>query len=109
MDWGSVFDCQGRSRRVRQRISGSQWFHNNILLNSGAQSDHTNAGQALTYDFLLAYERRLNERLKLVAPCLLQRDHILERDDRVAVRASEKADVLLAWAYASFCSGNVSC
>ncbi|KAF8757583.1 hypothetical protein RHS01_03479 [Rhizoctonia solani] len=63
----SIFDCQSGSLRVCQRIS-----------------DHINAGQALTYDFLLAYEHRVNERLGLVAPCLLQRDHILERDDRVA-------------------------
>lgn len=38
---------------------------------------------------MLAYERRLNERLGLVATALIRRDHVLERDDRVTVSASE--------------------
>lgn len=49
------------------------------------KSDHINAGQMLTYEFLLAYEQRFNERLELAATALIRRDHVLERDEQVSV------------------------
>lgn len=83
------------ARSVRELVSSKLLHHvaRNILLME-MQSDHINAGQTLTYEFLLAYEQRFNERLELGATALTQRDHILERDDRVAVRVS----ILRPWA-----------
>ncbi|CEL56223.1 putative transcriptional regulatory protein C1F7,11c OS=Schizosaccharomyces pombe (strain 972 / ATCC 24843) GN=SPAC1F7.11c PE=4 SV=1 [Rhizoctonia solani AG-1 IB] len=86
LDWEEMTDGRRFEPRPRDQWTGAAFLIAKAEVAESVRelSDHTNAGQALTYDFLLAYERRLNERLKLVAPCLLQRDHILERDDRVA-------------------------
>ncbi|KAJ1306556.1 hypothetical protein OPQ81_007557 [Rhizoctonia solani] len=86
MDWEEMVDGRRFEPRPRDQWTGASFLIAKAELAESVRelSDHINAGQALTYDFLLSYERRVNERLELIAPCLLRRDHILERDDRVA-------------------------
>ncbi|KAG8730714.1 hypothetical protein FRC11_005991 [Ceratobasidium sp. 423] len=98
LDWEEMVDGRRFEPRPRDQWTGAAFLIAKAELAESVRelSDHINAGQALTYDFLLGYERRVNERFGLIAPCLLRRDHILERDDRVAVRASKNVDMLLA-------------
>ncbi|CAE6496745.1 unnamed protein product [Rhizoctonia solani] len=86
LEWEEMVDGRRFEPRPRNQWTGAAFLIAKAEVSESVRelSDHINAGQALTYDFLLAYEHRVNERLGLVAPCLLQRDHILERDDRVA-------------------------
>ncbi|CAE7065187.1 unnamed protein product [Rhizoctonia solani] len=86
LDWEEMVDGRRFEPRPRDQWTGAAFLIAKAEVAESVRelSDHINAGQALTYDFLLGYERRVNERLGLIAPCLLRRDHILERDDRVA-------------------------
>ncbi|CUA77143.1 potential fungal transcription factor with N terminal zinc cluster domain most similar to that of HAP1 [Rhizoctonia solani] len=86
LDWEEMVDGRRFEPRPRDQWTGAAFLIAKAELAKSVRelSDHINAGQILTYDFLSGYERRVNERLALVAPCLLRRDHILERDDRVA-------------------------
>ncbi|CAE6443038.1 unnamed protein product [Rhizoctonia solani] len=86
LDWEEMVDGRRFEPRPRDQWTGAAFLIAKAEVAESVRelSDHINAGQALTYDFLLGYERRVNERLRHIAPCLLRRDHILERDDRVA-------------------------
>ncbi|CAE6437487.1 unnamed protein product [Rhizoctonia solani] len=86
LDWEEMVEGRRFEPRPRDQWTGAAFLIAKAEVAESVRelSDHINAGQALTYDFLSGYERRVNERLGLIAPCLLRRDHILERDDRVA-------------------------
>ncbi|KDN43263.1 hypothetical protein RSAG8_06230, partial [Rhizoctonia solani AG-8 WAC10335] len=86
LDWEEMVDGRRFEPRPRDQWTGAAFLIAKAEVAESVRelSDHINAGQALTYDFLSGYERRVNERLGLIAPCLLRRDHVLERDDRVA-------------------------
>ncbi|CAE6495509.1 unnamed protein product [Rhizoctonia solani] len=86
MDWEEMVEGRRFEPRPRDQWTGAAFLIAKAEVAESVRelSDHINAGQTLTCDFLSRYERRVNERLELIAPCLLYRDHILERDDRVA-------------------------
>ncbi|KAG8719424.1 hypothetical protein FRC09_011144 [Ceratobasidium sp. 395] len=86
VDWdelidGEVFEPQERGVYTSGSFLGVKC---EVAVSVRELSDHVNAGQGLTYDFLLAYERRISDRLAQIPTALVRRDHVLERDDRVA-------------------------
>ncbi|KAB5593921.1 transcriptional regulatory protein [Ceratobasidium theobromae] len=86
LDWEEMRDGFRFEPKDRSQWTGASFLIAKAGLAESVRelSDHINAGQSLTYEFLLAYEQRVNERLGHIASALLRRDHVLERDDRVA-------------------------
>ncbi|KAG9094259.1 hypothetical protein FRC06_011005 [Ceratobasidium sp. 370] len=83
-DWDELQDGVVFEPRERKVYTSSAFLITKaeVAVSVRELSDHVNAGQALTYEFLLAYERRFNDRLALSPSALVRRDHVLERDDR---------------------------
>ncbi|KAF8600482.1 hypothetical protein BDV93DRAFT_262948 [Ceratobasidium sp. AG-I] len=85
-DWDELQDGKVFEPRGRKQWSGTAFLiaKSEVAKSVRELSDHINAGQMLTYEFMLAYEQRFNERLELIATALIRRDHILEQNEQVS-------------------------
>ncbi|QRV88596.1 Fungal specific transcription factor domain [Ceratobasidium sp. AG-Ba] len=85
-DWSELRDGVQFEPQERKNYTTASFLITKTELAASVRelTDHINAGQAITCDFLLAYERRMSDRWALSPQALFRRDHVLERDERVA-------------------------